>query len=238
MNTLRIPVAVLILGLSGTIATAQPAKPSIDSRWAELASPDDGKATRALLALAATPKETTAFLQENLKPVKADAKRVGQLVKQLGSSNFPTRAKAMAELEYLGKYIKGDLEAALKNDLDVETKMRIQQLIDKMPKPAKKAEPMPKPKVGGGKSIAVQNINGQITIIIDGVPLDLSKLPEPPPPPPGPPLPWVRAVRAVHLLEHLATPESRQLLQTIAAGEADALPTVAAREALERSKKQ
>jgi hypothetical protein len=35
----------------------------------------------------------------------------------------------------------------------------------------------------------------------------------------------------------MATPEARQILESIAAGESDALPTVAAREALERLKK-
>jgi hypothetical protein len=48
---------------------------------------------------------------------------------------------------------------------------------------------------------------------------------------------WVRAVRAVTLLEHLATPEARAQLQALAAGESDALPTSAARAALERLKK-
>jgi hypothetical protein len=216
---------------------AQPAAtPTLESRWAELTNADDGKATRALLALAATPKETTAFLKDQLKPVKADAKRVAQLVKALDSQNFVIRTQAMAELEYLQKYIKTDLEAALKNNPGAETKMRLLQLLDKIPSD-KKPEPPAVPKLGAGKSVGIRTVNGQVTIIIDGVPIDLSKVPTPPPPPPGPPAGWVRAVRAVHLLEHLATPEARQILESIAAGESDALPTVAAREALARLKK-
>src|SRR5262245_52736658 len=114
-----------------THAQAQPNK--IDARWAELASPDEGRATRALLALAATPKETTAFLKDNLKPVKPDTKRVGQLIKQLDSNNFVARTQAMTELEYFGKYVRAELESALKEKPGVETKMRIEQLIEKMP---------------------------------------------------------------------------------------------------------
>ena len=49
---LRNTFAVCTFLLIGTTAAAQPAKPTIDSRWNDLASPDDGKATRALLALA------------------------------------------------------------------------------------------------------------------------------------------------------------------------------------------
>jgi hypothetical protein len=166
--------------------------------------------------------------------VKADAKRVAELLKQLDSSSFGQRNQAMAELEYLGKYIKGDLEAALKKGEKLETTMRIQQLLDKMPKEAKPAPPVPvMPK---GRNVSVTNINGEIRIFIDGQPLNLTPLP-PPPPPPGPPAQWIRAVRAVTLLEHLATPEARAMIEAMANGEADALPTIAAKEALGRLKK-
>src|ERR1017187_4898162 len=94
----------MILGFAA-VAGAQPAaKPTLETRWADLASPDDGKAARAPLALAATPKETRAFLEAQLKPVKAGAKRVAQLVKALDNANFTVRTQAMAELEYFGKY--------------------------------------------------------------------------------------------------------------------------------------
>ena len=166
--------------------------------------------------------------------MKADPKRVEQLLKSLDSTSFPARVQATVELEYYGKYIKKDLEAGLKTFTQLETRMRIQQLLDKMPKD-KKAEPAPMPKFGAGKSVSVMNVNGQITILIDGQPIDLAKAP--PPPPPGPPQQWIRAVKAVTILEHLATPEARQILQAIADGESDALPTIAAREAQERLKK-
>jgi hypothetical protein len=235
MKTKIVLAAFGILVIAFPNARGQGAKPTLDSRWADLASPDDAKATRALLALSATPKETTAYLKDHLRPVKADGKRVAALVKQLDSSNFAQRSRAMNELEYLGKYIKSDLEAALKKDPEVETRRRIQELIDKMPKEKKDAPPPPPFK--GGRSVSVQNINGQIRIIIDGQVFDPSAAATPPPPPPGPPAGWVRAVRAVTLLEHLATPEAQAQLQAIAAGEADALPTIAARAALERLKK-
>lgn len=241
MNPIRFAFALVMLAINATFVVAQPAaKPNIESRWAELASADEGQATRAILALAATPKETIAFLQDKMKPIKADPKRVAQLVKALENSNFTIRSQAMSELENLGKYIKADLEEALKKNTDTETKMRLQQLLDKLPKDKKAEKPMPMPKFGGGgRNVAISNVNGQIRIVIDGQVIDLNNLtpPAPPPPPPGPPASWVRAVRAVNLLEHMATPEARSLLQTLAEGEVDALPTVAAREALERLKK-
>lgn len=232
----RILPASAFLMLLASVSHAQPG--ALDVRWADLASSDEGQATRALLALAATPKETVAFFKDHLKPVKADAKRIEQLIKQLDSTNFAVRNRATAELEYYGKYIRADLESALKKDPVVETKNRIQQLIDKLPA-EKKAEPMPMgiPKARPGSSIAVTNVNGVITILVDGQPIDFSKM-GPPPPPPGPSLQWVRAVRAVTILEHLGTPEARQIVEQVAAGESDALPTTAAREALKRWKKE
>ena len=214
---------------------AQPA--ALDARWADLSSPDEAKAMRAALALAATPKETLAFLKDHLKPVKADPKRVAQLMKSLDSNTFLVRHQASMELEYYGKYIQKDLEAALKGDIRPETKTRIEQLLEKLPKEPKKAEPPMPLKAQPGKSISISNINGQIQIMIDGQPIDFAKMATPPTPPPGPPQAWIRASRAVTLLEHLGTPEAQAILQALASGESDALPTVAAREALERMKK-
>jgi HEAT repeat protein len=227
-------ISLCIFALLGSAGLAFGQPPTLESKWADLASPDDVKATRALLALAATPKETVEFLKENLKAVKADPKQVEQLIKQLDSANFIVRSKAMAELEYYGKYVKADLEAALKSNAGVETRLRIQQLIDKMPSD-KKPEPPPAFNPGGGESISVMNVNGQITILVDGKPINLA--PSNPPPPPGPPAQWLRAGRAALILEHLGTPEAQAILQSLASGESDALPTRAAREALDRMKK-
>lgn len=227
----------IIIAALAVLAVATPvfAQQTPESRWADLASPDEAKATRAMLGLAAAPKETISLLKERLQPVKADSKRVEQLVAQLKSSNFTTRNQAMAELEYLGKYIKSDLEKAQKSNSDAEVGSRLKQLLDKMPKEQKAPAPMPLQGRPGG-SVSVSNVNGQIRILIDGVPIDLT--PQVASLPPGPPLQWVRAVRAVTILEHLGTPESLQIIQAIAGGEADAMPTAAAQEALKRMKSE
>jgi Leucine-rich repeat (LRR) protein len=70
---------VSLIGLGGYIlqewATAQPSITNLDKRWAELASPNEGQASLAMLALASSPKETIAFLKERLKPVQIDANK-------------------------------------------------------------------------------------------------------------------------------------------------------------------
>jgi hypothetical protein len=49
---------------------------------------------------------------------------------------------------------------------------------------------------------------------------------------------WVRAVRSIALLESMGTPEAKQLLESSASGEPDALPTEQARAALDRLNKR
>ena len=225
---------LVLLGLAllvGTIGAADSAsaKPTPEALWADLASADESKAVRALLALAADPK-AISFLKDNLRPVKADADRVTKLVKDLDSNEFTTRQKAMEELEYYGKAVKDQLEKAAKGELSAEAKQRVQQLLDKMPKPPEvKAAPPP---VQPGK-IAVVIINGKV--IVNGQPVDGN--PQPAAIAVGPSMQWVRAARAIALLEHLNTPEARQLIEAISQGDAEALPTTVAKAALERLKK-
>src|SRR6266536_842074 len=85
-------------------ATAQPS--NLDKLWADLASADEATSTRAILALAAAPKDSIPFLKDRLKPVKVDADRVAKLVKQMENPKFAEREAASRELttdvEYLG----------------------------------------------------------------------------------------------------------------------------------------
>jgi hypothetical protein len=69
------------------------------------------------------------------------------------------------------------------------------------------------------------------TVEIDGAPKGLAR-------PLGPSMYWVRAVRAIALLEHIGTQEAKQLLESLASGEPDALPTEQARAAFDRLKKR
>jgi RNA polymerase sigma factor (sigma-70 family) len=210
--------------------------PQLEVLWADLSSTDEGKAARALLGLAATPRETSAFLKEHLKPVKADSARVAHWMSRLDSAKFKERELAAQELEYLGKYIKAELEKAHAGNASEEAKVRIKHLLEKLPVDTKATPPAgPAAALNNARSVQVTNINGQVQIRIDGKLLDLT-----PPAPvvrPGPSRLWIRAVRAIAVLEHLGSPEAMELLRTLAAGEPDALPTIAARDALGRSKR-
>ena len=222
-------VAALILFVGLSVAGGDDRTPKVSDLWEQLSSPDEGKATRALLALAARPKEATAYLGQHLKVVKVDKAKVARWIEELGDDTFSTREEAMRELAYLGKFIKADLEKAAATK-DPEVKKRVAALLARIPDEAKQPAIAPGLR---GRNVQVQNINGQISITIDGKALDLT-----PPVPPKPDLDLLRTIRGIALLEHLGTAEAKKILSRLAEGEAEAAPTKEAKAALQRLEKR
>lgn len=227
--------ALLALGLFTVDASAGEGRARILSHWNDLSSPEESRVVRAVLGLASQPEETLAFLKERLRPVKDDPARVAELLADLASEKFAVRDRANAELEYYGKYIKPSLEKALAEKPSLEMERRIHTLLSKMPQPPKKVEP-PAPPLVPGKGVSISIVNNNI--IINGKPLEAYMVAPPGPAgPPAPPSSWVRAARVVGVLEHIGTPPARELIERLASGEADALPTMEARAAQERMSK-
>jgi hypothetical protein len=98
-------LALSVLGFGGLSANALPddkpadrttdsAKPDkgrdprLEALWKDLASAEESKATRALLLLTTTPKETVALLKTHLRPVKVEPEQVARLVADLDSPKF------------------------------------------------------------------------------------------------------------------------------------------------------
>ncbi len=234
MSPLTFRVASLtILVLAALVAHAddKPAAVDVNAAWTDLGSVDEAKAARALLALSAAPKEAVALLGQQLKPVKIDPSKIAKMVQDLDSNDLKTREAGTRELAYLGKYARPELDRHLKKATSEEVKHRIADLLERMPIDEKTPAP---PMQLTGRSVGVNNVNGNITIIIDGKPLDLTKMA--PPPPPAPNLGWLRAARAAALLEYIGTPAAREILERQSDGEPDAPPTKAARESLNRLK--
>lgn len=210
--------------------TAAPRATGTEGLWGDLAGADDTALTRAILTLSKNPADTVAFLKSHMRPVKADAKRVAALIADLESNQFAVRQRAFEELEYLGKYIQADLEKS-QASAGTEAKQRLQQLLDRIPKPMKdaKAAPLAKP---GVNAIQIQMVGGVRRVIVNGVPV------EGPgnvgPVAIGPSAYWVRAERAIAILEDIGTPEAKAIVEELARGEPDALPTEKAKAALER----
>ncbi len=230
-------VRALVLSLVlPAFALAQDAP--LAAAWQDLLSADEAKAARAVCLFASQPKAGVEFLTAKLAPLKAEPKRVAQLVADLGSKDFPTRDGATQELEYLGKFAKAELHAAQKEVTNAEAKERLTKLVGKiaayeLSESAKDA--VPEKPVIAGRSVSVSNNGNGIQIVIDGKPLVLTpKVIEKLPPPPT----WVRAGRAIGVLEFLATPEAVKHLEALSLGDDNAPPTKLAQDALARLKRK
>jgi RNA polymerase sigma factor (sigma-70 family) len=105
------------------------ANPHLAGAWADLASADETKALKAVLALISMPKETTLFLKENLKPVTVDPKQIGRLIADLDSDKFAVREQASHELTAMGEYAVPYLRGALDGKPALEPQMRLEKIL-------------------------------------------------------------------------------------------------------------
>ena len=154
--------------------------------WDDLAGSDAARAFRAQWALVSMPEATLTLFQKHLKPaLPVDPQRLQKLLEDLESQKFPVRNAANKELEELGALATGALRQALAKKSSLESRRRIEALLDKL------REPMMRP--------------------------DL-----------------LRAVRAAAILENIASPEARKLLETLVQGDPNAPLTQEAAGALKR----
>lgn len=239
MTAMTARVALFALVLLAGVATAAappvgPKKPAdrLSTLWDDLASEDDAKASRALLALAATPAETVALLEARLVPIEVDAVRVKKLIEQLDDDDFDRREIASRELEYLDRFAKPHLRKALEGKPSPETRKRLTALLERLPPEDKEKQEAPKLM---GRNVSISNRNGEIELTIDGKKVNLAAMAKPVVYPVN--VQWLRAVRAVVLLESVGTPEARAVLKKMAGGVKGAKPTDEAKAALERLRK-
>lgn len=108
----------------------------LEAMWANLADSDAAKAYVAICALAERPGQAVALFRRHLKPVPApDAGKVARLIKDLDSSKFPEREKAMKELRNLGVLAAPALREALKNKPTLEARKRLDELLQALEGP-------------------------------------------------------------------------------------------------------
>lgn len=112
---------------------AELASKEMETLWTDLAGTDAVQAYRSILKLASAPKQSIALLRGRLAPVLGvDAKKIDQLLADLGSSNFKTRTQATAELSALGELALPTLQKAFASPVSLEAKRRMEPLIHKL----------------------------------------------------------------------------------------------------------
>ena len=219
----------------------------LDELWKMLAR-NEADSSRALLEFTARPKaEVVAFLAGQLKPLKLTEERAKQLIADLGSEKEEVAKAALEETHYFDLRLGVTLEDAMAGIPEGVHRQRVLAALThgeldtyawctlalrfpgrnpanakwKFP-PNVNAVEMPNKPPGFKTFLDGRNIAMAVTETV-------AELSVPP---------WTQATRGVMLLEHLGTPDAVKALEAMATGHADAGPTVAAKDALERLKKK
>ncbi|MGH7169824.1 MAG: hypothetical protein ACRELG_06055 [Gemmataceae bacterium] len=83
--------------------------------------------------LVASPQQSVPFLGKNLPPApKGDARRLRQLLADLGSDSFALRQKAYDQLAKEGAEAEDTLQEALAGKPSLELRRRVGDLLDKL----------------------------------------------------------------------------------------------------------
>ncbi len=102
-----------------------------DAAWLALAQDDAATAYRVMCSLATTPNDAVALLQQRIVPApRPDEKRLATLIADLDSPQFEVRDAAGKELAKLGETAVPACRAAIQTAASIETRRRLQGLID------------------------------------------------------------------------------------------------------------
>jgi hypothetical protein len=230
---------LLTAGLARGVAQAAPApadspRKELEAQWSALAQ-EELVASRALLKLAARPKEAVAFIAEVLKPLRIDKARVRSLLTDMGSEKEQTWKAAVEELEYFDPRLVIDLPTLMDDVTDPLARPRLVALLSGDRTAESLVEQnapltLNEHRQASGEVYYNFRCKGswwaehRVERINVGPWGNRRKY-------------WTRAVRAIVLLEHVGTPTSLAALKSLATGHPDAQPTKAAKEAVARLQK-
>jgi WD40 repeat protein len=107
----------------------------LDSLWRDLNDAEAVKSWQAMRALAASPGQAVALLEERLPAVVApDEKRIARLIVELDSDQFAVRERAAQDLAKLGRQAEDQLRKALRDATSAEVRERIKELLQQIEK--------------------------------------------------------------------------------------------------------
>lgn len=130
----------LIWDVADLLAAPRPAGPALpgarlDALWTDLAADDAAQAYRAVIDLAAAPEQAVPLLYRKLAPVAPVVpERLQQLLADLDAPKFATRQRACRDLAHIGRPAVPALKEALKGDLTLEVRRRIEELLPEIGK--------------------------------------------------------------------------------------------------------
>lgn len=198
----------------------------LEACWADLEK-GQVEASRALLDLAAHPKEAVPFLKRKMQRLTLDGERFGELLTALQSDKDDVWKPAFEELEYFDPRLSDELPNLMMRVTEPPARQRLVEVMSGRPAGSL-----------AGKDVSIRKVGDDGYNFFDGrgswwaehrverISADVGwgnvkrK--------------WTRALRALVLLEHIGTEESLAIVKWMATGHPDAQPTRTARDSLKR----
>jgi WD40 repeat protein len=104
-----------------------------EALWGDLAGEDAAKALRGVRKLAGAPRQAVPFLGRRLKPVaRVDPQKIAGWIAGLEDGKFAVRQAAAADLLKVGEQAVPALRQVLASAPTLETRKRVEQLLDKL----------------------------------------------------------------------------------------------------------
>ena len=106
----------------------------LESLWSALGSDNSANAYQALAILTSGPRQAISFLSKHLKPVaSADRHLIHRWITELSSGEFAVRQSAAKELEKIDEQIRVPIQNALKGNITLEVRRRLEQIVKSLP---------------------------------------------------------------------------------------------------------
>jgi hypothetical protein len=134
----RAVVSLYFIALLGSPGLGRPGQVpnALEKNWPDLAAEDAELAYRAIWRLAQNPEAAEKLLKERMKATEApDLAQIQTWVTDLSSPTFAVRDKANRELMAQGELAEQPLRKALEGQIDLETRRRLELLINKIEQP-------------------------------------------------------------------------------------------------------
>lgn len=203
-------------------------KKELEGLWDDL-SKDEPSSSNAVLKLFKQPEHAVLFLKAKLQPLKLDAERCNQLLKDLGSEDEKTWKAAWDEFDYLDPRLAIDLPTLMKQVTENPARSRMVEVCSAHQADSLAGQAIQIRPVGNdGYNFSANNGSWWAEHKIERIGNGSW----------NPKKSWTRAARGVAILEQIGTPDAIKVLEQLADGHVEAMPTKAAVESLTRLKKK
>jgi hypothetical protein len=225
---LAVVAAAIELGRASatpTVRASAAGEKQLEACWIDLEG-GDAQGSRALLKLYTQGKETVPFLKGKLKPLQVTSAQVKALLLKLNSTDEHLWKPPFEELEYFDPRLAIGLRELMERVTDAPARQRLAEVLSDRESGSLEGLEIEfrTAKVGytlfarGHGSWWAESSVGQLNTARWGN----SKRK------------WTRAQRSIVLLGHIGTPEAIAILNEMATGHREAMPTRVAKEALQR----